>query len=81
MGQQDMVHGARGGADVAQAGGMDAHEMRQPGHAPGFVDRGDGGHAVADAAGDDFGEIGKAQRQVSRLVQPPMSASAEGISQ
>ena len=60
MRQQDVVHGAGGGADVAQAGGVDAHEVRKPGDTPRFVYCGDAGNAVAKAAGDHFGKIGKA---------------------
>ena len=63
--EQDMVHGAGGGADVAQAGGVVAEEMRQEGHAPRLVDGGDGMDPVADPAGDDLGVIGEPARDIA----------------
>ena len=59
-----MVHGMGGGADVTQAGRVDAQKMRQPRHAPGFVDRGGRGDTVADPAHDDARVIGEPARDV-----------------
>ena len=67
MGQQHMVHGAGGGADVAQARGVLAQEMRQPGDAPGFVQRGGAGQAVAQPRVNRGAVIGKASGDVPVL--------------
>ena len=88
MGEADMVHGMGGGADVTQAGRVDAQKMRQPRHAPGFVDRGGRGDTVADPAHDDARVIGEpardvrvhpaaAERQVRRQV--PVIEGQEGF--